>query len=64
MSEYLLTPESNRLTIYPIIHPELWKWYKKQEAAIWFVEEVDLSKDYKDWVKLTEPEQYFIKMVL
>ncbi len=64
MSEYLLTPESNRLTIYPIIHPELWKWYKKQEAAIWFVEEVDLSKDYKDWVKLTEPEQFFIKMVL
>ena len=64
MNEYLLTPENNRLTIYPIRYPELWKWYKKQEAAIWFVEEVDLSRDYKDWVKLTEPEQYFIKMVL
>ena len=64
MNEYLLEPEEGRLTIYPIRYPKLWSWYKKQEAAIWFVEEVDLSRDYKDWVKLTEQEQYFIKMVL
>ena len=27
-------------------------------------EEVDLSKDYNDWEKLTDNEKYFIKMVL
>lgn len=63
-SEILLSEEHNRMTVYPIKFPKIWDWYKKQEAAIWFVEEVDLSKDMKDWVKLKENEKIFIKNVL
>jgi ribonucleoside-diphosphate reductase beta chain len=37
---------------------------KKAIAVFWTVEEVDLTKDMKDWVKLTDGERYFIKNVL
>lgn len=38
--------------------------YKKAEASFWTVEEVDLSKDQKDWESLKPQEQHFIKHVL
>jgi ribonucleotide reductase beta subunit family protein with ferritin-like domain len=62
--EPLLDEENDRMTIYPIKFPEIWKMYKQMEAAMWFVEEVDLSKDMKDWNKLNENEQTFIKNIL
>ena len=62
--EYLLNPENNRLTIYPIKNNIIWKAYKKQQAAFWTAEEIDFSKDYNDYLKLSENEQYFIKMIL
>lgn len=63
-TEYLLNPENNRLTIYPIKNELIWQSYKKQQAAFWTAEEVDFSKDYEHFLKLTENEQHFIKMVL
>jgi ribonucleotide reductase beta subunit family protein with ferritin-like domain len=63
-SEYLLNPEYNRLTIYPIQNNIIWDAYKKQQAAFWTAEEIDFSKDYDDFMKLNENEQYFIKMIL
>ena len=62
--EYLLNPENNRLTIFPIENKLIWESYKKQQAAIWFAEEIDFSKDYEDFIKLNNDEQYFIKMIL
>jgi ribonucleoside-diphosphate reductase beta chain len=38
--------------------------YKKHEASFWTAEEIDLSQDYKDWVKLSADEQHFVKHVL
>jgi len=38
--------------------------YKKHEASFWTAEEIDLSQDQKDWEKLNEHEQHFIKHVL
>jgi ribonucleotide reductase beta subunit family protein with ferritin-like domain len=63
-SEYLLNPENNRLTIYPIKNNKIWEAYKKQQAAYWTAEEIDFSKDYKDFCSLNENEQYFIKLIL
>ena len=63
-NEYLLDPEQTRLTIYPIQNPSIWESYKKQQAAFWTAEEIDFSKDYNDFIKLHENEQYFIKMIL
>ena len=63
-NEYLLNPLNNRLTIYPIENELIWSMYKKQQAAFWTAEEIDFSKDYDDFIKLNENEQYFIKMIL
>lgn len=62
--EYLLKSENNRLTVYPIQHESIWKSYKTQQAAFWTAEEIDFSKDYDDFTRLTSNEQHFIKMIL
>lgn len=64
MTEQLLNEDNNRLTVYPIKYPLIWKMYKKQLACHWVIEEVDLSKDIDDWNKLTDLEQHFIKNIL
>lgn len=63
-NEFLLSPENNRLTIYPIKNKLIWESYKKQQAALWTAEEIDFSKDYNDFQKLSHNEQHFIKMIL
>jgi len=62
--EFLLTPEENRLTIFPLKHIEIWNMYKKAVSCFWTSEELDLSKDIDDWVKLSDNERKFIKGVL
>ena len=51
-------------TTLPIQNRELWDLYKKQESSFWRAEEVDLSGDMRDWVKLNPDEQFFIKNIL
>jgi ribonucleotide reductase beta subunit family protein with ferritin-like domain len=63
-NEYLLNPENNRLTVYPIKNPKIWEAYKKQQAAFWTAEEIDFSKDYEHFMLLNSNEQHFIKMIL
>ena len=62
--EFLLSPEESRLVLFPIRYPDIWKAYKDQEKSFWTAEEIDFSKDHKDWVKLTDNEKHFIKHVL
>jgi ribonucleotide reductase beta subunit family protein with ferritin-like domain len=62
--EYLLNPEHNRLTIYPIKNELIWKAYKTQQAAFWTAEEIDFSKDSDHFIQLNSNEQHFIKMIL
>lgn len=62
--EVVLSPDENRLAVFPIKHFEVWDAYKRQLAAFWTVEEIDFSKDYDDFVQLSENEKYFVKMVL
>jgi ribonucleotide reductase beta subunit family protein with ferritin-like domain len=62
--EYLLNPENNRLTIYPIKDVEIWNAYMLQLGSMWTAEEIDFSEDSDDFKKLNANEQYFIKMVL
>lgn len=38
--------------------------YKKQVDCFWRAEEIDLSKDQKDWDTLTPNERHFISMIL
>jgi ribonucleoside-diphosphate reductase beta chain len=62
--EPILRENPNRFTLFPIAKPKLYQRYKNQVAVFWTVEEVDLSKDMKDWDKLNTNEKYFIKNIL
>lgn len=64
MEEPLLRPNSRRFVILPIQYPDIWQMYKKAQASFWTIEEVDLSKDLKDWESLKDDERYFISHVL
>jgi len=63
-SDPLLMDNPRRWVMFPIQYPAVWEMYKKHEASFWTAEEVDLSQDNKDWDKLTDSEQHFIKHVL
>ena len=63
-TEYLLNEEEKRLVLHPIKNQTLWDLYKKQQKCFWTAEEIDFSKDIKDWIKLKVEEKHFIKHVL
>jgi ribonucleotide reductase beta subunit family protein with ferritin-like domain len=62
--EPLLVEDENRYVMFPIQDEEVWKMYKKQVDCFWRAEEIDLSKDPKDWKKLNTEERHFISMIL
>ncbi len=62
--EPLLTETKSRFVIFPIQYNDIWSMYKKHVSTYWTVEEIDFAKDGKDWDKLTNDEQHFIKNVL
>ena len=62
--EPILSPENNRYTFFPIKHDDIYAMYKKQVDCFWRAEEVDLSRDLKEWNNLTEDEKHFISMIL
>jgi ribonucleotide reductase beta subunit family protein with ferritin-like domain len=64
MNEPLLTPDDERFVVLPVKYNDLYDMYKKSVACFWVAEEVDLSKDMIDWVKLDDNEKYFISMIL
>ncbi len=59
-----LQQEAHRFALYPLQHPDIFEMYKQQVASFWTVEEIDFSKDWNDWVQLTEGERTFIKHIL
>jgi ribonucleoside-diphosphate reductase subunit M2 len=64
MKEPVLDSVNNRFVLFPIRHTGLWQLYKKQQACFWTAEEIQLTKDREDWVKLNQNEQHFIKNIL
>ena len=62
--EPLLAADDNRFVMFPIKHNDIWEMYKKQVDCFWRAEEIDLTKDLKDWESLTHDEKHFISMIL
>ena len=60
----LLSEDTKRYVIFPIQRDDVWKMYKKSEANFWTTEELDLSKDLKDFNALNDKEKYFIENIL
>ena len=55
---------TRRLTTFPLVDKTAWQFYKKHVSAFWVVEEIDFSKDRKDFESLPESEQKLIELVL
>lgn len=62
--EPLLDTNNRRFTLFPIQHNDIWDLYQTQLAAFWKAEEVDMSKDYTDFLTLSENEQFYIKRII
>ena len=62
--EPLLAADDNRFVMFPIKHNDIWEMYKKQVDCFWRAEEIDLTKDLKDWDSLSQDEKHFISMIL
>ena len=62
--EPLLAVDDNRFVMFPIKHDDIWKMYQKQVDCFWRPEEIDLTKDLKDWDILNQDERFFISMIL
>jgi len=62
--EILLSKEENRLSIFPLKHPEIWRFYKEAVSAFWTPEEINFSADMDDWNGLSDNERHFIRHIL
>jgi ribonucleoside-diphosphate reductase beta chain len=62
--EPLLLANPRRFVLFPIEHPDVMAMAKKAIAVFWTAEELDLTKDLRDWEKLDANTQHFIKHVL
>lgn len=62
--EPLLIPDDDRFVVLPVKYQDLYQMYKSAVACFWTAEEVDLSKDLGDWVKMTNDEKHFISLIL
>jgi ribonucleotide reductase beta subunit family protein with ferritin-like domain len=64
MTDPILNKTTKRFTTFPIEYPTLWNLYKKATASFWTVDEIDFTKDFQDFQKLSSNEQHFIKTIL
>lgn len=55
---------TQRFTLFPVKYPEIWSLYKKQVSSFWTVDEIDLTQDKKDWLKISDREKYYISRIL
>jgi ribonucleotide reductase beta subunit family protein with ferritin-like domain len=57
--------EEDRVALFPIRHPDVWAFRKKMEALHWNAQEVDLTRDKKDWTtRMNDEQRHFVKMQL
>ena len=57
--------EEGRIALFPIQHPDIWAFRKKMEALHWNAQEVDLTRDKKDWTtRMSDEQRHFVKMQL
>lgn len=64
MSEILLDENQNRNNLLPIQYNDIWEHYMRHLNSFWIRNEIDLSKDRKQFEKLDENQQYFIKCII
>lgn len=56
--------EFSKYSFFPIQHPNILAFYRRQFDMLWTAQEVDFSADRGDWVTLDESTQKMLKFVL
>ncbi len=56
--------DTKRYSLFPIIYPDAFAFYKKAVASFWTVDEIDFSKDRAHFEAMNAEEKRFITMVL
>ena len=56
--------EEDRISLLPIQHDDIWEFCKLMEALHWTAQEVDLTRDKRDWSLMTANQKLFVKMNL
>jgi len=64
LDEPILMLNDKCYTIFPIVHNDIYSLYQKSVELFWRETELDMSKDYDDFITLSGNEQFFIKMIL
>jgi ribonucleotide reductase beta subunit family protein with ferritin-like domain len=64
MNEPILVENPHRYILFPIEYHDIFKMYKDLVSVRWIAEEIDMTKDLKDFKKLNNGEKHFIKRVL
>jgi ribonucleotide reductase beta subunit family protein with ferritin-like domain len=62
--ESILIENPHRFILFPIEYLDIFTMYKSLVAVRWIVEEIDTSKDMKDFEKLSDNERHFVKRIL
>ena len=60
----LLNPSEDRLVLFPIKHPDIFKMGKDMISMFWTTDELDFSNDATEFQKLDKETQHFIKQIL
>lgn len=63
MSEPLCIDDDKRYQLFPIIHEDAYKLYKKHLNFHWVPDEIDYSDDYSDFERLSEGEKHYLLSV-
>ena len=63
MNEPLLN-DTNRYTLFPIKHMDIWEAYNNHKNAFWTAQEIDYTADLNDWENLSDDEKFFIENIL
>lgn len=50
--------------MFPINHQQIFNMYQEQIANFWTAPEISMAQDLKDWEKLSNDDQFFIKNIL
>ena len=53
--------DPRRFVLFPIVEENIWNMYKRHKEQDWLAEEIDLSKDYDDFITFLPDVQHFIK---
>lgn len=59
-----ITKNEDRFSLDPMKYPQFKHLYDTQRAQEWLETEIDWTKDYDDWCKLSSAEQFFFKNTL